>query len=69
MLQNVKMLYYFEVYLKSLHHNAQNKPPVSSSQSAVRYCPAIPRNVPVPLLGSFMSVCMTETGTVMGWLL
>jgi hypothetical protein len=64
MLQNVKMRHYFESYLKHLHHNAHSKPPASSSHSAVSYCPAIAGTVTVPLLRCFVSVCMTETGTV-----
>jgi hypothetical protein len=65
MLEYVKMLHYFESCLKSLQHNTHSKAPVSSSHSAVLYCPAIPASVPAPLLCLSMSVCKTETGIVM----
>jgi len=32
-------------------------------------CPTIPHTVPVPLLGLFVSIYMTESGTAVVWLL
>jgi hypothetical protein len=63
------MLYYIEIHLKSLQHNVHSKPPVSLRHSAALYCTVSPRTVPVQLLGSFVSIYMTETGTVVGCLL
>jgi hypothetical protein len=52
----LKMLYYFEKFLKSLQHNVHRKPPVSYCLNAALYCPALPRTVPLPLLGPFESI-------------
>jgi hypothetical protein len=60
-----EFVYCPESYLQSLQHNAHSKPPVNYCLSAALYCPAITRTVPVSLLRSFVSVCMTETGNVM----
>jgi hypothetical protein len=64
-LQIVKIHHYFESNLKCHEHNAHSKPTVNSSHSAVRYCPAIPGTVTLLLYVRFMSVCITETRTVM----
>ena len=59
-LQNMKMLYYFEIHLMSLQHNVQSKPPVSKCLSAALYCTALPLTVSVPLIRSFVFIYMTN---------
>ena len=68
-LQNMKMLYYFEIHLLSLQHTVHSKPPVSKCLSAALYCPALPLTIPVSTKRSFVFIYMTETGTFVGWLL
>ena len=46
-----------------------SKPPANYCLSAALYYPAIPRTVPVALLSSFVFISVTETGTVVDWLL
>ena len=68
-LQNMKMLYYFEIHLMTLQHNVHSKPPVSKCLCAALYCTVLPLTIPVSPKRSFVFIYLTETGTVVGWFL
>ena len=63
-LQNMEVLYYFEIHLMSLQHNVHSKPPVSKCLCAALYCPALPLTIPVSTKRSFVFIYMTETRTM-----